>query len=185
MSFNVNTFVNALKEGARPNLFSVSIYGSPLKNFFGTELTCKATTIPAMTLGVIEVPFKGRRIKVVGDRTFAEWSATFIADEEQVLYDQFHTWSNFIRRNNYSFDASLGSKTLTDYDSTIVIRHHDDAGGTINYSYLMQAFPTEISQVDLSYDQTDVLSEFTVTFQYQYLLDSPDYYFPSGVRSVS
>jgi len=34
---------------------------------------------------------------------------------------------------------------------------------------LYDAFPTDVSAIDLSYDTTDAVQEFTVTFQYHYL----------------
>lgn len=172
MTFSVTKFQKQLQSGARPNLFDISIAGAPV-NLPNVPLLCKATTIPAFTVGVVEVPFRGgRRIKLPGDRTFAEWSATFISDEKQRLYHGFHRWMDEIKGLNYAVDGALGASTLTSYDSTITIRHYDDKGKTISRHYLFQAFPTDIAQVDLSYDNTDVLGEFTVTFQYQHQNDT-------------
>ena len=172
MTFNVNQFKTKLSSGARPNLFDISIYSAPV-SMSDAPLLCKATTIPAFTVGVIEVPFRGgRRIKVPGDRTFAEWSATFISDENQTLFKNFHRWMDFIKDTNYNTSFSVGARTLTSYDSTIIISHYGDSGNTIAKYALVQAFPTDIAQVDLSYDTTDTIGEFTVTFQYQYQFDT-------------
>jgi hypothetical protein len=53
-----------------------------------------------MTLGVIEVPFRGRRIKVPGDRTFADWTVTVINDEDQAMRKAFSNWMNYINAVN-------------------------------------------------------------------------------------
>lgn len=172
MSFSVTKFQKQLASGARPNLFDISISGAPVQ-LSDVPLLCKSTTIPAFTVGVVEVPFRGgRRIKVPGDRTFGDWSATFISDEKQKLYFGFQRWMDTIKGLNYTVDGSLGATTLTDYDSTVQIRHYDDNGRVISRHYLYQAFPTDIGQVDLSYDNTDVIGEFTVTFQYQHQNDT-------------
>ena len=38
----------------------------------------KAAQLPASTIGFIEVPYKGRKVKRPGDRTFAEWTLTVL-----------------------------------------------------------------------------------------------------------
>ena len=42
-------------------------------------------------------------------------------------------------------------------------------------------FPTEISSIDLSYDSTDTIEEFTVTFAFQYYLVG---YQADGLQSI-
>ena len=50
---------------------------------------CTSTTIPAMTVGNINVPFRGRQIKIAGDRTFADWSITVLNDTNFKLRNAF------------------------------------------------------------------------------------------------
>ena len=64
--------------GARPNLFKATI------NFPGyadgdvelSSFLCKSALLPESTIGLITVPFRGRNLKVAGDRTFAPWTVT-------------------------------------------------------------------------------------------------------------
>ena len=42
---------------------------------------CRSAGIPASTIGTVEVPFRGRVIKLPGDRTFESWTITVMADE--------------------------------------------------------------------------------------------------------
>ena len=136
----------------------------------GTNVTIlvKAAQIPAFTVGVIEVPYKaGRRIKLPGDRTFADWTITVINDEDHVARRAFAAWINMISRGNY--DSQFKS-TAKDYLKDLSVSQLKASGNTQRVYKLVNAFPTDVSAVDLSMDSTDTLSEFTVNFQYQYLI---------------
>ena len=64
--------------GARANLFKATI------NFPGyangdvelTSFLCEAAQLPASTIGTIVVPFRGRQLKMAGDRVFDVWTPT-------------------------------------------------------------------------------------------------------------
>lgn len=187
----LSDFKSSLQYGARSNLFKVNITlptislpgGTTLSSTTTTlngittsaadgdnnalQLLCKSGAIPGYTVGTIEVPFRGRRIKVPGDRTFGDWTATFISDDRHRARQAFLEWTNYIKIHDETSET-LGA-TSTDYYSTIQIDHLK-ADGTISRTYkLFEAFPSEVGAIDLSYDNTDSLEEFTVTFQYAYV----------------
>lgn len=163
--FSVSTFRDKLSVGARPNLFKVSISGfTGVLNLADITLQCKAAAIPAYTLGVIEVPFRGRRVKVPGDRTYADWTMTVINDPDQNIRKYFDDWMAFIQDNDYT-QTRLRQST-GDYTSNVLIDHLDGSGITSRQYQLLNAFPNDVSAIDLSYDSTDTIEEFTVTFQY-------------------
>ena len=170
MSFSISDFRSALNGGAHANLFQVSLSAAPtgitLTNF---TTMCKAAAIPALTLGIIEVPFRGRRTKIPGDRSFGEWTATFINDSGQTLRKGFEAWLTFIADNNFT-STSISAKSSTDYKSVITIDQLKDDGTTLKTYALQNAFPSEISAIDLSYDTVDAVEEFTVTFQYSHFI---------------
>ena len=179
--FNIASFREALSSGAKPNLFrcvinpsdelSSNLSGEGLDVVFSATdgtfpFLCRSAAVPAMTLGVIEVPFRGRRIKVPGDRTFADWTVTVINDEGQVMRKAFSNWMNYI--NSFNGEDVLREDT-GDYRCTITIEHLR-ADGTVSRVYdLYDAFPTDVGAIDLNYDTTDVIQDFTVTFQYHYM----------------
>jgi len=178
--FNITSFRESLNSGARPNLFRVSLSAPSgvddpqgiLSTTNKFSFLCRSAAIPAYSVGVIEVPFRGRRIKVPGDRTFAEWTVTVINDDQQGLRKVFDNWMKFI--NNPDGEEAIrtaGEQTSNevDYRTTVDINHFR-SDGTVSRNYkLYDAFPTDISAIDLSYDTTDAVQEFTVTFQYHYL----------------
>jgi hypothetical protein len=101
--FSITAFRSALAGGARPNLFKFSFGALPSGvSLTGSDVLVKAGAIPGYTLGVIEVPFRSRRIKVPGDRTFAEWTVTVINNESQSIRKGFEDWMSYIADNNFA-----------------------------------------------------------------------------------
>ena len=164
--------------GARPNLFEVELTTLPAGiewNADSFRYMCKAASLPASNVAAIDVPFRGRIFKVAGDRTFDTWSVTIINDEGFILRTAFEEWMNQISKleNNLGatrpqsymtnakvFQLGRGSKTSSE-DNTgeknTVLREYE----------FVDIFPTNISAIDLSYESSDTIEEFTVEFQVQ------------------
>lgn len=172
-----------LNIGSRPNLFEVDITLPTIPGVTFTDTVkskvnylCKGAAIPAYTVGIIEVPFRGERIKVPGDRVFTDWTVTFVVDSAHEVRDAFKQWTESIAPQFNASDAERG-KLLSDYYTDIVIKHYDTTGGGTNttpirYYKLFDAFPIDVGPIELASDATDSLSEFTVSFQYHYLKSS-------------
>jgi len=164
-----------LNKGARANLFRIELTFPTIsalsvgasQHTSQLSLLCKSAAVPGFTLGVIEVPFRGgRKIKIPGDRTFADWTVTIINDENHTMRNAFNYWVDYVSTADYDSDKK---STKIDYYSTVTI-HHLKADGTTSRKYqLIDAYPTDIGAVDLSFDSTDTLSDFTVNFQYHYM----------------
>ena len=185
--------------GARPNLFEVVIPSFPagIGDAWGQEeqrdfkFLCKAAQLPGSTVPAISVPFRGRILKVAGDRTFDDWTITVINDESFNLRTAFEKWMNGISKlddgtgivnpNSYMTDAmvrQLGrSNTAGSLDNNSGAGQQNVVLRTYNF---FDIFPTEVSAIDLSYDTSDTIEEFTVTFAVQYYAiglnvnDAPD-----------
>ncbi len=170
MSFSISTFNTALAGGIRPNQFSIEIATPPtgvtLTNF---PILCKAAAVPGMTIGLIEVPFRGRRVKFPGDRTFAEWTVTVINQKDQAIRTGFENWSNFTAARDFT-TAAISAKTSSNYKVNVDIKQLKDDNTTIRTYQLRDAFVVDVGAIELSYDTTDSIEEFTVTFQYSYFV---------------
>jgi len=172
--FNINQFRENLNSGSKANLFQCEINGLPdgvrdPENLIGGgrfTFLCRSAAIPAYSLGIIEVPFRGRRVKIPGDRTYAEWAVTVLNDEKQGMRKVFDNWLAFV--NNPDGEEAI-RETDEEYRCTIVINHLRPDGTKSRVYNLVDAFPTDVSPIDLSYDTTDAIQEFVVTFQYHYL----------------
>ena len=173
--------------GARPNLFEASINSFPTAiqdawdNSSEAEggafkFLCKSTALPASNLGSIEIPFRGRTLKVAGDRTFDDWTVTIINDEDFKLRTAFERWSNVMSQ----LDDATGVTNPTSYMTDAFIQQlgrgpevgaatNNGGNSSILRSYkFFDVFPVTVGEIALSYDTTDALEEFDVTFRYQY-----------------
>ena len=119
--------------GARPNLFEVSLnvpgaaagvnlglQGDGDGQFDAEKFTflCKAAALPASNISPIEVPFRGRTMKVAGDRTFDTWTITVINDEDFQYRRAFEAWMQNI--GQYSDHSGLTSPVDYMADATVL-----------------------------------------------------------------
>ena len=176
---NVSTFLSTINQGIKPNMFAVDInfpaggdFGATDKNL--TNILCKSAALPGSNLGVIEVPFRGRTVKIAGDRTFDTWTATFFADANMEIRGLFEEWANSINTHEANTASRFlpSSTSSTGYMADLFVSQlekDDQTGGSVIRTYqLHHCFPTNVSAIDLAYDSNDQISEFTVEWQYSF-----------------
>ena len=166
--------------GARPNLFEVELTAMPASvtlpwqaDRFG--FLCKAAQLPGMNIANIDVPFRGRIFKVAGDRTIDNWTITVINDEDFLYRNAFEEWTQQIA----NLDDNMGSTNPSSYmvnakvyqlgrgselnsttnagDSNVVLKEYE----------FIDIFPINVGQIDVSYENTDTIEEYTVEFAVQ------------------
>lgn len=180
MATRIDNFLTKIGEGVKPNMFVVDINwptaltGKPEgDNKDLVDLLCKSAALPGSNLGVIEVPFRGRTVKIAGDRTFDTWTATFFNDKDFKIRGYFEKWLEQINTHEAN-SAPLYKPTnaAEGYMATVKVKQLRKDGvtnGSVLRQYdLYHAFPTNVSQIDLAYDSNDQIEEFTVEFQYSY-----------------
>jgi|TARA_R100000353_G_scaffold26010_3_gene22151 hypothetical protein len=163
----VDDFKAKLKGGgARPNLFKATINfpGYAGGNVELTSFMCRAAQLPASIMSEIIVPFRGRELKIAGDRTFDTWTPTIINDTDFDVRNAMERWMNGI--NAHSDNSGLTNPV--DYQADLVVEQLDRDGSTIKTYNFRGCFPTNIDPIDLSYDPAAAIEEFSVTFQVQY-----------------
>ena len=186
---NVKDFLSKVRSGVKPNLFRVKLdwpagLGVSQSDRELGSFLCKSAALPASNLGVIDVPFRGRVVKVAGDRTFDTWSVTIINDTNFRLRNLFEGWLQSINAHEDNVAALVNPDSGgTGYTKDLVVhqlgRNGEDRQDNYVKSYkLWGCFPTQISQIDLAYDSNDQIEEFTVEFQVQYWTagDNPEEY---------
>ena len=166
---NINDFKAKLAGGgARANQFKVTLpfpgYAQVGGEIEDLAFLCRATNIPDMTIASVPVTFRGRTIKIAGDRTIADWKVTAYNDTNFKLRNAFERWQNGI--NNMTDNEGLTNPV--DYQVDAFVDHLDRNGNTIKSYTLRGAFPTALSAIDLSYDEATAIEQFDVTFNYQY-----------------
>ena len=170
-------FQQKVKGGVRPNLFQV-YHEFPEKAKPADEklesYLCKSAALPASTVGTVELPFRGRVLKVPGDRTFESWTATFYMDDAFDLRGAYERWIDLTNRVDVNrSDAPLATGdggTLQDINILQLDKFSDASNGlaTIREYKLVGAFPVSVSQISLAYDNNDSYEEFDVEFAYQF-----------------
>ena len=179
---------------ARPNLFVCEL------NFTSTftdqatlkelgTFTVKAANLPATQLGTVEVPYRGRVLKIAGDRTFEPWTITIMNDKNFRLRDAFEKWTESIQayaqnvttagtniqnyyadmfvsqldRNTSDVSTATAGKVKTASQGAVGIPHQ-----VLREYRFVDVFPTNISAIDLDFGSNDAIEEFTVEMQVQY-----------------
>ena len=204
---NIIDFKTKLNGGVRPNLYQVdidfpdraigAIDGSSRKSLMEeTRFLCRSTSLPTHSQGLIEVPFRGRFLKIPGDRTFEAWTATFYNTSDFNLRAAFEQWVNlgnqvdenigvvgglnelfrdvYVRQLSKDSEGTSGTGPLA-YDKNKVLRVYR----------LVDAWPTSVGAINVAFDSNDAIEEFDVEFQYQYLdANTPGESVASGSTTV-
>ena len=164
MAFNINEIRAQLQGGgARPSLFQVRIQ-NPVNPTADVKLPflCQAASIPGSILGVVEVPYFGRKIKLAGDRIFQEWAVTIINDEDFLIRNAMEEWSGAI--NKHRANVRTAGAPI-DYKSTGQVIQYSKAGVPIREYTVDGIWPQDITPIELDWNATDTLELFQVTFQ--------------------
>ena len=173
MAFNVNSFRKSMAfDGARPNLFEVRLTGLPRVGTLRADdfaFKCKSAQIPGATLGVVTVPYFGREVKFVGNRTFADWTVTVINDEDFAIRKFFEGWMENIN-SHVENTRGAGFDSPNSYVGQAEVIQYNKQGKTndnLLYNFV-DIFPTDLSAIDLDWGSNDTIEEFTINFTYQY-----------------
>ena len=189
---------NSNLDYARPNLFQVDIdfpkavtdlITASTKSAGGTTTAAdptasmrvlggfqvKAAQIPASTVGVIEVPFRGRMLKIAGDRTFEPWSITIHNDTAFRLRSWFEKWMEAIQlydenatQINYGESVDTASTDYLRYMKDMKVTQLDRRGNAVRSYKFYDTWPSSVSSIDLDMGSNDAIEEFTVELQVQY-----------------
>ena len=172
MAISIESFRSQFSgQGYRTNLFEVQgSFPTPGSDDNRLAFMVRGAQLPASNLGIVEVPFRGRTLKLPGDRSFDDWTITVIMDNFGIR-DSFERWSNAI--NSMANNRSLGFTQVRKPDSDSYLRNWTVQalgrdGRKLKTYTIVGCFPSSIGAVDLSADSTTTVGEFTVTMSYQY-----------------
>jgi hypothetical protein len=195
MTFNINSFKTSglTLGGARPSLFEIyltlpkgvgAVSGSEEKFRF----TCRAAQLPAATISSIDVGYFGRKIKVAGDRTFADWTVTVMNDEDFLVRAMFEKWSNSINRLESNVRDTVYQGNENSYKGAASVIQYGKTGDNIRSYDVVGMFPTSVDAIALDWDSQNQIETFAVTFAYDYwlpLVEGQNSYGQQAVSPVS
>ena len=183
---SIDDFKSALANGGvRPTMFEVEIdFPQIVRDATGftqnelkekAKFLVKASSMPGSQIGVIDVPFRGRKLKVSGDRTFADWSTTVINDTDFRLRRAFEKWSEIIQYHNFALghnQLDTGSNGIggsgRGYFGSGLVRQLDRQGQQLRVYKYNGIWPYTMGEISLDFETNDTIEEYDVTFCVQY-----------------
>ena len=160
---------NFIGGGARPNQFKVEIQSPPgigigLDTRNATFLA-KTAALPAQTLGTIELSFRGRKLRIAGDRDFPDaWTVTFLNDTNFGIRDALERWMNGIN----DLVSGRGVSISADYQADLRVHQLDRDDNVLKTYVFRNAWPETLGEIALATDTTDAIEEFDVGWRYQH-----------------
>ena len=173
MAFNVAEFrANMVGDGARPNLFSVSlVFPTVAANGTAagqkTTFMAKSAQLPGSTVGTVPVFYFGRELKFAGNRTFTDWTLQIINDEDFAIRNALESWMNAI--NSHTSNVRDGGAVApSSYTVDAIVTQYGKTGNELKSYKFVGLFPLDIAPIDLDWGSNDVIEEFSATFAFQY-----------------
>jgi hypothetical protein len=179
VNFNINDFRAQLRNGGvRPNQFAIQIaFPSTIPNIATNELyrtssfLVNIAELPGVSIGTVPIYYRGRELKLPGDKSFAPFTCTILNDTDFSLRKGLEGWMNVMESN-------IDKKGYTApglYFGQIIVSQLDRSGNTLRYYVMKNAYPNDIGAVGLDFSANDQLSSFQVAFQYQHYEVSKDF----------
>lgn len=173
MAFNVAEFrSNMIGDGARPNLFTVSlVFPTIAENGVSagtkSQFMIKSSQLPGSSVGTVPVYYFGRELKFAGNRTFPDWTVNIINDEDFVIRNSLETWMNALNSHQTNIRSATAVQPSS-YTSEATVQQYGKSGNELKNYKFVGMFPIDISPIDLDWGSNDSIEEYSVTFAYQY-----------------
>lgn len=151
--------------GTRSNLFEVvlsfpDIAPTDTNVLDKARFMVKGANLPSSNVAPIDVSFRGRTLKVAGDRSFESWTVTVINDTDFSIRSAFENWMNKINR----VSDNTGATDPSSYTADAFVYQLDRDGSTLRAYHFYDIFPTALGAIPLDYSN-GAIQEFTVEFQ--------------------
>jgi hypothetical protein len=164
---SILSFKTALKAGgARANQFRVTLNFPSFVN--GTsaatkaQFLCNATSLPGQAVNITQVMYRGRQVKLAGERTFDNWQVTVLNDNDFDVHNAFESWMQQINNKQ----ENSGMINPLQYTVNMNVEQLDRNGVTLKKYTFQDAWPTMISPIALNFGDNDTVETFTVDFAY-------------------
>ena len=166
---NLSGFTSALQGGgARANQFMVTMGGTGatgLTNNF--HFLCRSAQVPALTIGEVAVPYRGRVIYLAGDRTYDAWTVTIMNDRNYSVRAFLENWMDDM--SDIGGTTKANAISAASYYANATVQQLDRNNKAIRTYKLEGLWPTTLDAIDLSYDANDAIEEFGATFRFNWL----------------
>ena len=171
MAFRVDEFFSKLPGGgARGNLFEVSSEAPAALALASTadlKFLVQASTVPGATIGVTELNYFGKAVKLAGNKTFDDWTTTILNDEDFYIRRLMEQWQESILGNS-SNTRALGVLTSSAYTGTGTITQYSKNGAAIREYKIANIWPNTLAELTLDWSENDTVQTYDVTWSYSH-----------------
>jgi len=173
MAFNVAEFrANMIGDGARPNLFKVSLtFPTVAANGVAagqkTTFMAKTAQLPGSTINSFPLYYFGRELKFAGNRTFTDWTLQIINDEDFLIRNALESWMNSIN-SHVSNVRNPNAVNPSNYSVDAEVTQYGKAGQELKKYKFVGVFPVDVAPIDLDWGSNDSIEEYAATFAFQY-----------------
>ena len=166
---NLSSFTQALQGGgARANQFMVTMGGAGASGLTGNfHFLCRSAQVPALTIGEVAVPYRGRTIYLAGDRTYDAWTVTIMNDRNYSVRAFLENWMDDM--GDIGGTTKANTLSASSYYANATVQQLDRNNKSIRTYKLEGVWPTTLDAIDLSYDANDAIEEFGATFRFNWL----------------
>ena len=166
---NLSGFTQALQGcGALANQFMVTMGGAGASGLTGNfHFLCRSAQIPALTIGEVAVPYRGRTIYLAGDRVYDAWTVTIMNDRNYSVRSFLENWMDDM--GDIGGTTRANTLSASEYYGNATVSQLDRNNSAIRSYKLEGVWPTTIDAIDLSYDANDAIEEFGATFRFNRL----------------
>lgn len=167
---SITVFKAKLKGGgSRGNQFRVSLNfpafvtgGIDVAN--SAQFLCEAASLPGQQISVTQLMYRGRQVKIAGERNFDNWNITVLNDTDFSVHNAFEGWMQVI--NNKQENSGLINPLA--YTANVSVEQLDRNGNLLKKYTFVDAWPTAISPIGLDWGQNDQVERFNVEFAYSW-----------------
>ena len=165
----INDFRSKLTGGgARPSQFRVTLEypTSVIQTGLSEKGTflIKTATLPASTIQQIEVPFRGRMVKIAGERMFQNWQVVALNDNDFAVRKALEAWSSKILNHG----GTNGILSPVDYIRPLYVEQLDRNDNALRKYKFWNCYPVNVSDIQLDFGNVNAIEEYSVEFSVDY-----------------
>lgn len=128
------------------------------------QFLAKASSLPSTNIESVSMAYRGRPIKFAGERTFQPWTIEVYTDTDFIVRNAFEAWIDTMQKYNSTGGSILPITYQADLEAVALDRNDQEVK---KYKFV-DAYPTEVSAINLSWDTNNEIATFQVTFDYNY-----------------
>jgi len=135
---------------------------------------CESSELPGKTIATSEDVSFGPTTKHAYDTTYSDINLTIMAGEDMIERAFFEVWMENIVNNTNLAGGGMGSKAgLLKYyneyaDGQVRMFHTDNSGNVVARYTLYEAYPIQLSTMNLNWEEQNTYQRFSATISYRY-----------------